>query len=224
MSSKASDEVMDLSRFDGHTPEPWSIEPMKSDDGYNDFCVMDAEGRSLFDSLNADYRVKCIHTEYNEDGANQWDEPSRVNLTLAAAAPELLAHVRTLSADNARLREQDAKSQEVIRTYVALNDQLVADNEKWAKRIDSLRGECEELRKALVRGEQAAVLLARMYTAYEDAMDRPVYEGPTDEEGGEEVDRFFCGYALHLTNELDSDIVDSFNAATRPAASDEGEK
>jgi len=68
---------LDLSRFEGHTPGPWRSEPSWSAVGAPDGCI-------LFDYF----------------GANETD------ISLAAAAPELLAEVVRLRAHNARLQEE----------------------------------------------------------------------------------------------------------------------
>ena len=70
---------------------PWEYEnvhqrPERSAYG----VVKDAKGKVLFDTINAD--VAEIHTEHDgEGGVHRWCEEARQNLTLAAAAPELLA-------------------------------------------------------------------------------------------------------------------------------------
>ena len=77
----------------GHTPGPWEVEPIETESGsgsYDAFSVVDAEGRVLFDTLNSDHRIVTLEREYDEEYVRDHDEQGRMNLTLAAAAPELL--------------------------------------------------------------------------------------------------------------------------------------
>lgn len=93
------------------TPGPWEVDTIKSDgeygdggpdsrSGYDAYAVFDAQGRSLFDSLNRDGRVSEIHEDGpDEDGRGAaWDELARRDLTLAAAAPELYEALEILAA------------------------------------------------------------------------------------------------------------------------------
>jgi hypothetical protein len=90
----------------GHTPGPWEIDTIDNDGeygsgpdshrGFKSYAVYDANGRCLFDSLNRDGAVSEICEEYDEDGIHAWDEPAKHDLTLAAAAPDLLEVVATL--------------------------------------------------------------------------------------------------------------------------------
>ncbi len=75
-----------------HTPEPWEYENVSQAHDRSAYGVVkDADGKVLFDTLNSD--VAVIHEEFDgEDGTvYRWDEAARTNLTLAAAAPDLLA-------------------------------------------------------------------------------------------------------------------------------------
>ena len=75
-----------------HNPAPWEYENVEQPHDKSAYGVVkDANGKILFDTLNSD--VAEIHTEYDgEDGSvHRWDEAGRVNLAIAAAAPELLA-------------------------------------------------------------------------------------------------------------------------------------
>lgn len=96
-----------------HSPAPWSIDTIDNEgaygagpgaqSGFKSYAVLDASGKCLFDSLNSD--VGEVHEEFDEDGIHAWDEVARQNLTLAAAAPGLLAAAKF--ALNVLRREQD---------------------------------------------------------------------------------------------------------------------
>lgn len=73
-----------------HNPEPWEYENVQRPEDRDAYGVVkDANGKILFDTINSD--VAEIHTEHDEGSVYRWDEQARVNLTLAAAAPALLA-------------------------------------------------------------------------------------------------------------------------------------
>jgi hypothetical protein len=73
-----------------HNPAPWTHETVQCREDRTAYeVVRDANGKALFDSMNSD--VAVIHDEHDEDGVTRWDETGRVNLTLAAAAPDLFA-------------------------------------------------------------------------------------------------------------------------------------
>jgi hypothetical protein len=105
---------IDLEALRGHTPGPWTIEVVKNEgmygdggpdgrSGFDSYCVQDAQGRVLFDTLNSDYRVASVHEDAHDEGVTAWDEQGRVNLTLAAAAPDLLAELTTRRARDAEV-------------------------------------------------------------------------------------------------------------------------
>ncbi|WP_353631055.1 hypothetical protein AADG64_09550 [Achromobacter xylosoxidans] len=81
-----------------HSPAPWSVETVRNEGeygsgpdtttGFDSYAVLDANGRTLFDSLNSD--VAEVHAVWHCLGVDAWDDVARENLTLAAAAPELL--------------------------------------------------------------------------------------------------------------------------------------
>lgn len=72
-----------------HSPAPWERETVQLREDRSAYeVVKDAEGGVLFDTINSN--VAVIH-DADEAGPSRWDEQGRVNLTLAAAAPELLA-------------------------------------------------------------------------------------------------------------------------------------
>ncbi len=84
------------------TKGPWEVDSIDCEGDYGDsgpdcrtgykaFAVFDEHGRVLFDSLNRDTRVSCIHEETDDERHYAWDQPARADLTLAAAAPDLLA-------------------------------------------------------------------------------------------------------------------------------------
>lgn len=69
-----------------HNPSPWAyenVELAREQSAYG--VVKDADGKVLFDSLNSDV------AEIHEDEGYRWDETGKRHLTLAAAAPDLLA-------------------------------------------------------------------------------------------------------------------------------------
>lgn len=68
------------------TPGPWEYEEVQLRSDRSAYGVVKNEkGSVLFDTINSD--VSVIH---EEDGV-RWDEQGKHNLTLAAAAPDLLA-------------------------------------------------------------------------------------------------------------------------------------
>ncbi|MNV67092.1 hypothetical protein D3C71_1598760 [compost metagenome] len=81
-----------------HSPAPWSVETVRNEGeygsgpetstGFDSYAVLDANGRTLFDSINSD--VAEVHAVEHCLGVDAWDDVARENLTLAAAAPELL--------------------------------------------------------------------------------------------------------------------------------------
>ncbi len=71
-------------------PAPWTYENRQDHCDRSAYgVVLDADGKVLFDTLNSD--VAEIHTDHGEGSVTRTDERGRVNLTLAAAAPDLLA-------------------------------------------------------------------------------------------------------------------------------------
>lgn len=97
-----------MSKTVNHSPAPWECETVQSREDRSAYAVVkDASGNVLFDTLNSD--VAVIYEEYDERAAYRWDENGRANLTLAAAAPELLAACEALLADaDARQDDQAA--------------------------------------------------------------------------------------------------------------------
>ncbi|AMV24635.1 hypothetical protein VT84_09580 [Gemmata sp. SH-PL17] len=79
-----------MSQIAKHNPAPWERETVQNRSEQTAYeVVKDANGKILFDTLNSD--VAEIHTEHDEDGAIRWDETGRINLALAAVAPDLLS-------------------------------------------------------------------------------------------------------------------------------------
>lgn len=78
---------MDLSKL---SPAPWECENHSecSERSVHAF-VTDANGKTLFDTLNSD--VAVIHTEHDEYGAHYSDEQGRVDLGFAALARNAFA-------------------------------------------------------------------------------------------------------------------------------------
>lgn len=89
-----------------HSPAPWSVETVRNEGeygsgpdtntGFDSYAVLDANGRTLFDSLNSD--VAEVHAVEHCLGVDAWDDVARENLTMAAAAPDLLAALEGLLA------------------------------------------------------------------------------------------------------------------------------
>lgn len=152
-SANSERERLDLERFKGHTPGPWAVETLDNECGQGKFhshCVMDAQGRSLFDTLNADYRITTIQIEYDEDGATQWDEQGRLNLELAAAAPDLLAELTSLRSSLIRKDEEI----EGLRAIIKLNHDRQC-NTDWDFYEDSeMRSLNEQVLAAQAEGRQ----------------------------------------------------------------------
>lgn len=93
------------------TKGEWSVEEIKSEGDYGDggpdcrtgfttYAVVDSTSRPLFDALNRDGRVSCVHEEGydDEDGGRvfAWDEMARADMTLAASAPGLYSELAQL--------------------------------------------------------------------------------------------------------------------------------
>ncbi len=71
-------------------PGPWSYENVPDPTVQSAYGhVVDADGKILFDTINAG--VGEIHEGYDDVGVHRWDAVAEANLTLAAAAPDLLA-------------------------------------------------------------------------------------------------------------------------------------
>lgn len=71
------------------TPGPWDVQlhdGCQTDTTY--YAVHGPNGKAIFDTCNSEDME--IYTEHDEFGANHWDEQGRVNMQLAAAAPDLL--------------------------------------------------------------------------------------------------------------------------------------
>lgn len=90
-----------------HTPGPWSVDTTRNLGEYGNngpdtrsrfdsYVVFDDKGRALFDSLNSD--AAEVQEEYGEDDVHAWDAVGKANLTLAAAAPELLEAAAAVAA------------------------------------------------------------------------------------------------------------------------------
>jgi len=61
--------------------------------GYDDYLILDAQGRTLFGSENS--TAKMIEEEHDEDGGTAWDQVGKRNATFIVAA---VNYVRTLLA------------------------------------------------------------------------------------------------------------------------------
>jgi len=101
-------------KIDKHSDAPWEVDTIETDGsygdggpdcrtGYKEYAVFDAKGRVLFDSLNRDYRVNEIRDEIDEDSRYAWNEPARVDLTLAAQAPAMQLILALICAGKAEL-------------------------------------------------------------------------------------------------------------------------
>lgn len=72
------------------SPTPWECENVSQCSERSGYAVVkDARGKVLFDTLNSD--VAEIRVEHDENGATYYDDQGKADLTLAAAAPDLLA-------------------------------------------------------------------------------------------------------------------------------------
>lgn len=88
------------------SPGPWNVDTIDNDGTYGDgpdchsgfksYAVYDANGKVLFDSLNAE--VAEIDIEYDDMGAYVWDRVSEANLTLASASHDMLTALETVLA------------------------------------------------------------------------------------------------------------------------------
>lgn len=86
------------------SPGPWDVDTIDNDGMYGDgpdchsgfksYAVYDANGKVLFDSLNAE--VAEIDIEYDDMGAYVWDRVSEANLTLAGASLDMLTALETV--------------------------------------------------------------------------------------------------------------------------------
>lgn len=79
---------------------PWEIDSEWNEDGeygggpnpgrgYDDYLIIDAQGRTLFGSENS--TAKMIEVEYDEDGGTAWDQVARRNAEFIVAC---VAYVR----------------------------------------------------------------------------------------------------------------------------------
>lgn len=68
---------------------PVEVEPMEAEGGsgkYTAYQLLDADGRSVCDTLNCDHRITRLEEEYDEDSHRMWDEQSRLNMDAIAKA------------------------------------------------------------------------------------------------------------------------------------------
>lgn len=96
------------------TPGEWEVDSERSEDcspKHHDYFIgaagSDGKWVTLFDSVNSDQ--KLIEEEYDEDYHHAWDVVGKSNaaliVTLHNSAPAMIAELRELRAENARLRE-----------------------------------------------------------------------------------------------------------------------
>ncbi len=92
-----------MSDDDKASPRPWAYENVEVDADRTAYGVVkDANGKSLFDTMNSD--VAVIHTDTDTDSPNtyRWDEQGEQNLTLVCRAVNahaaLVAALRPLAA------------------------------------------------------------------------------------------------------------------------------
>ena len=88
------------------SPGPWDVDTIDNDGtycdgpdchaGFKSYAVYDANGKVLFDSLNAE--VAEIDIEYDDMGVYVWDRVSEANLTLAGASHDMLTALETVLA------------------------------------------------------------------------------------------------------------------------------
>jgi hypothetical protein len=98
------------------SPAPWEAESnggRKADETYYD--VRGPDGKVLFDTCNSE--VMVIESDHDEDGSHYWDEQGRVNMQLAAAAPDML---------------------ELLRDYERWQGDLVLCDEAWRNSLPTL--------------------------------------------------------------------------------------
>ena len=95
-------------RCEAATKGPWESDSMRSEgsygtgedihEGFDTYKVTDEKGNVICDAYNSD--VGEVHVEYDEDGANAWDEVARRNTDFIAHArediPALLTVIATL--------------------------------------------------------------------------------------------------------------------------------
>ncbi len=71
------------------TPGPWEYDAEKQTDApykHSEFALFTAKGERICGTENSDYRLGLIETEFDEDGARCWNEPSRRNMEFIALA------------------------------------------------------------------------------------------------------------------------------------------
>lgn len=88
------------------SPGPWDVDMIDNygtygdgpdcHSGFKSYAVYDANGKVLFDSLNAE--VAEIEVEYDDMGAYVWDRVSEANLMLAGASHDMLTALETVLA------------------------------------------------------------------------------------------------------------------------------
>jgi hypothetical protein len=110
-----------------HTPGPWHVDSTHNEgeygsgpdthSGFKSFVVFDDDGRSLFDSTNSE--ATEVAEAFDEDSFHAWDAVGLANLTLAAAAPELLAFVESSLADFTAAGTTDSPREAEARALIA---------------------------------------------------------------------------------------------------------
>lgn len=109
------------------SPGPWEVDTIDNDGTYGDgpdchsgfksYAVYDANGKVLFDSLNAE--VAEIDIEYDDMGAYVWDRVSEANLTLAGASHGMLTALETVLARAVRGEKLTTGDQAIVASAIS---------------------------------------------------------------------------------------------------------
>ncbi|WP_193751746.1 hypothetical protein [Sphingomonas sanguinis] len=89
---------------------PWEIDSERNEDGaygggpdhgtgYDDYLILDAQGRALFGSENS--TAKLIEEEYSEDGVYAWDQVGKRNAAFIVAAVNFVRAMITTPSSHA---------------------------------------------------------------------------------------------------------------------------
>lgn len=139
-------------RYQAASPGPWeSDNEQDSEHHYQYYMALDAESRTIFDTLNSS--IGEIHEEADEDGVYRWDEVARRNIAFATHArtdiPALCQSLRAawkqrddalvrgaedqdydserragLASENAALREQLVQAQSELKQWLQWGDRM----------------------------------------------------------------------------------------------------
>lgn len=148
-------------RANAATEGPWeSDNEQDSEHRFQYYMVLDAESRTIFDTLNSS--IGEIHEEADEDGVYRWDEVARRNIAFAAhARADIPALCRTLRAAWARVVELENERE----------TDLIG---RLGRQAADYLEECERLREQLAQYEQCVTCVACGRPSWHRKGDEPL--------------------------------------------------